>query len=193
MMTWGTQLDAANVRAGGLSLSDLQNYTTAEGASVLRIADPGRVRGVVEGIWAAPAMVDANRQDTARCQPLPAGITFNTAEDMPDLASVDPDAAGAPAAAVAEGAIPPIDGAATPAPEQPAGEQPAGEQPVAEQPAGEQPAAEQPVAEQPAAPVDANPEMPTPTATAAPQASLLLPTPTPAPVGLSDLPPAGGG
>ena len=37
-------------------------------------------------------MVDANRQDTTRCQPLPAGITFNTAENMPDLTAIDPDA-----------------------------------------------------------------------------------------------------
>jgi LCP family protein required for cell wall assembly len=196
LMTWGTNLDAASVRAGGLSLSDLQSYTTAEGASVLRIGDPGRVRAVVEGIWNAPAMVDANRQDTTRCQPLPAGITFNTAENMPDLTAVDPDAAGAPAA-VAENAAPPADATATPAPEQPA-EQPTPEQPPAEQPA-EQPtpepaATEQPVAEQPeapAAPVDAGLTLPTPTP--APQASLLLPTPTPGPVGLSDLPPVGGG
>jgi LCP family protein required for cell wall assembly len=189
LMNWGVNLDAASVRAGGLSLSDLQSYTTAEGASVLRIADPGRVRGVVEGIWAAPAMVDANRQDTARCQPLPPGITFNTAENMPDLTAVDPDAdpaAVASPAAVAENAAPPADAAATPAPEQPAPEQAATDQPAAEQPVAEQPAAPEP-------PTDGGLVLPTPTPTPAPQASLLLPTPTPAPVGLSDLPPTGGG
>jgi LCP family protein required for cell wall assembly len=72
---YGTSLDPANVRAGGLTLADLQNYTTSEGAAVLRIADPARVRAVVEGVWDAPAMVDTNRQDAANCPPLPPGVT----------------------------------------------------------------------------------------------------------------------
>lgn len=179
LINWSTNLDAANVRAGGLSLSDLQSYTTAEGASVLRIADPARVRSVVDSIWAAPAMVDANRQDTSRCQPLPAGITFNTAESMPDLSSVNPDAAGV---GPANGATPAPDQAATPAPEQQSAGQPATVQPVAEQPVAP---------EAPATP--AGPGLALPTPTPAPQASsLLLPTPTPGPISISDVPPAGG-
>jgi LCP family protein required for cell wall assembly len=190
LMTWGTNLDAANVRAGGLSLGDLQSFTTAEGASVLRIGDPGHVRSVVEGVWAAPAMVDANRQDTNRCQPLPPGVTFNTASTTPDLSAIDLDAAGvapegAPAAGgavqppVAEGAPPPAAGAPT--------ETPAGA------PAPATPATPESVAMPVATPPAAESGLPEPTATPAPQASLLLPTPTPAPVGVSDLPPAGGG
>ena len=96
LANWGISVDPANVRAGGLSLSDLQNYTTAEGASVLRIADPVRVANVVAGVWNAPAMIDANRQDVTKCPPLPAGIDFTTAT-APDLTQTDPDNTGAPA------------------------------------------------------------------------------------------------
>jgi len=180
LMNWGTQLDAASVRAGGLNLSDLQSYTTAEGASVLRIADAGHVRAVVDSVWSAPAMVDANRQDTTHCQPLPAGITFNTASTAPDLTAVDLDAdpAAAPSpAAVAENAAPPADAAATPVPDQPADQ------------AVEQPA-DQPTDQPTDQPAEGD-GLVLPTPTPAPQVSL-LPTPTPAPVGLSDLPPAGG-
>lgn len=72
---YGGSLDPANVRSSGLTLADLQNYTTEQGAAVLRIADPARVRAIVEGVWEAPTMVDTNRQDTTRCPPLPVGIT----------------------------------------------------------------------------------------------------------------------
>ena len=72
----GLSLDAQNVRASGLTLYDLQNYTTEQGAAVLVIGNPGRVRAIVEGVWDAPAMADAYRKDTARCpaaaQPAPA-------------------------------------------------------------------------------------------------------------------------
>lgn len=71
---YGMTLDASNVRAGGLTLADLQNYTTEQGAAVLTIGNPARVRAIVEGIWDAPAMVDTNRQDTAQCPPLPVGV-----------------------------------------------------------------------------------------------------------------------
>jgi LCP family protein required for cell wall assembly len=184
LMNWGTNLDAANVRAGGLSLSDLQSYTTADGASVLRIADPGRVRAVVEGVWSAPAMVDANRQDTARCQSLPAGITFNTTSNTPDLSAVDPDAAGiAPASVAAPGdSAAPASADASAAPTD-------GAQPPAEvSPTPES------VAMPAATPPAADGGLPLPTPTPAPQASsLLLPTPTPARVSVSDLPPVDDG
>lgn len=78
LLTWGIQLDPASVRASGLTLYDLQNYTTPEGASVLRIANPARVRSVVEGVWNAPAMADSYRKDSTRCPALPPGITFAT-------------------------------------------------------------------------------------------------------------------
>ena len=64
---WGLSLEAQDVRASGLTLHDLQNYTTEQGAAVLVIGNPGRVRALVEGVWDAPAMVDAYRKDTARC------------------------------------------------------------------------------------------------------------------------------
>src|SRR5690606_19566383 len=69
---YGISLDSANVRAGGLTLSDLRSFTTAQGAAVLGIGDPARVRAIVEGVWDAPAMIDTNRQDSSSCPPLPA-------------------------------------------------------------------------------------------------------------------------
>jgi polyisoprenyl-teichoic acid--peptidoglycan teichoic acid transferase len=82
LMQFGTMLDSANVRAGGITLRELQSYTTAQGASVLVINDPTRVRAVVDGIWEAPAMVDARRQDANACQPVPQGV--------PSVATNDP-------------------------------------------------------------------------------------------------------
>jgi polyisoprenyl-teichoic acid--peptidoglycan teichoic acid transferase len=86
---YGMSLDSANVRAGGLTLSDLQNYTTEQGAAVLRIANPAHVRSVVEGIWNAPAMVDTNRQDAAQCPPLPTGIQIDDVTEGPPPAEVE--------------------------------------------------------------------------------------------------------
>lgn len=70
----GLALDASSVRATGIALGDLQSYTTDSGASVLRIADPVRVQGVVNGVWDAPAMVDAYRQDAANCPAIPPDV-----------------------------------------------------------------------------------------------------------------------
>lgn len=79
----GTSLDASNVRASGLTLSDLQSYVTPEGAQVLRIGDSERVRSIVNGVWtSAPAMVDANRQNTDRCPPLPTGLAVDPVAAM---------------------------------------------------------------------------------------------------------------
>ena len=81
LMQFGVSLDPANVRAGGITLRELQSYTTAQGASVLVINDPARVRSVVDGIWEAPAMVDARRQDANACQSVPEGspqVSTNT-------------------------------------------------------------------------------------------------------------------
>jgi hypothetical protein len=67
-------------------LRELQSYTTEQGASVLVINDPARVRAVVDGIWEAPAMVDARRQDANACQPLPSGapsVATNTLVPTP--------------------------------------------------------------------------------------------------------------
>jgi LCP family protein required for cell wall assembly len=73
LMQFGLGLESTNVRASGISLRELQSYTTEQGASVLVISDPARVRSVIDGIWDAPAMVDARRQNAANCQPLPQG------------------------------------------------------------------------------------------------------------------------
>ena len=105
LLAWGIQLDPGSVRASGLTLYDLQNYTTPEGASVLRIANPAHVRGVVEGIWNAPAMADSYRKDATRCPALPPGVTFAT--DITELTNnadfnTDLDAQPAPPDGIAQ-------------------------------------------------------------------------------------------
>jgi LCP family protein required for cell wall assembly len=82
LMQFGIGLDSSNVRASGITLRELQSVTTEQGAAVLVINDPERVRAVVDGIWDAPAMVDARRQDSNACQPLPQG--------PPSVATNDP-------------------------------------------------------------------------------------------------------
>src|SRR5690606_19351102 len=42
LLQFGVSLDPANVRAGGITLRELQSYTTEQGASVLVISDPAR-------------------------------------------------------------------------------------------------------------------------------------------------------
>jgi len=70
----GLSYGAENVRAGGLTLADLQGYTTEQGAAVLRIADPGRVRAVVNGVWDAQPMANTNRRAPEQCAPIPTGV-----------------------------------------------------------------------------------------------------------------------
>lgn len=86
---FGIDLEPGNVRAGGLTLSDLQNFTTAQGAAVLRIANPNHVRAVVNGVWDAPAMAATNQQDPAACPALPAGVTVGENEP-PAVAATQP-------------------------------------------------------------------------------------------------------
>lgn len=71
LASFGISLDADSVRAGGLTLADLQNFQTAEGAAVLRIVNPGRVRAVVNGVWEASSMASSYRKDPTVCPPLP--------------------------------------------------------------------------------------------------------------------------
>lgn len=116
LLNWGIQLDPSAVRASGLTLYDLQPYTTPEGASVLRIADPGHVRSVVEGVWQAPAMVDSYRKDATQCQPLPPGVTYATDISELDKSVLNNDVEALP---------PPPTTEAPAQPEAPAAEQPA--------------------------------------------------------------------
>jgi LCP family protein required for cell wall assembly len=86
LVSYGAALEPQNVRATGLTLADLQNFTTAQGAAVLRIANPQQARTVVNGVWNAPAMVDTNRQDATRCLPLPPGAKVdNTTVGPPPI------------------------------------------------------------------------------------------------------------
>ena len=68
---FGMGIEAENVRATGIALGELETYITDNGANVLRISHPARVAAVVNGVWDAPAMVDAYRQDATRCAPVP--------------------------------------------------------------------------------------------------------------------------
>ncbi|MEZ4867790.1 MAG: LCP family protein [Caldilineaceae bacterium] len=87
----GTSFSAENVHAGGLTLADLRSFTTDQGAAVLGIADPGRVRAVVNGVWEAPAMAATNRRAPEQCAPLPQGA-------VPDLSSAGINTAPTPEA-----------------------------------------------------------------------------------------------
>ncbi|HXF62404.1 MAG TPA: LCP family protein, partial [Caldilineaceae bacterium] len=80
---FGISLDPANVRASGITLRELQSYTTERGAAVLIISDPERVRSVIEGIWNAPAMADAYRQDANNCRPAPEGAPIIASDSGP--------------------------------------------------------------------------------------------------------------
>lgn len=70
----GLSYGAENVRAGGLTLADLQSFTTEQGAAVLGIGDPGRVRAVVNGVWEAQPMASSNRRAPEQCAPIPTGV-----------------------------------------------------------------------------------------------------------------------
>jgi LCP family protein required for cell wall assembly len=91
LIQFGLGMDASNVRASGLSLSDLQSYTTEQGAAVLVINDPMHVRGVVDGIWDAPAMADARRQDANACQSVPNGVPSVATNDPAPTATPVPE------------------------------------------------------------------------------------------------------
>ncbi len=90
LTSFGISLDSDNVRAGGLTLYDLQNYRTEQGAVVLRIADPGRVRAVVNGVWDAPTMASSYRQDLTTCEPLPQGGGWDL--EIPNIAAAPAEA-----------------------------------------------------------------------------------------------------
>lgn len=114
LLSWGIQLDPAAVRASGLTLYDLQPYTTPEGASVLRIADPAHVRRVVEGVWQAPAMVESYRKDATQCQPLPPGVTYATDISELDKSVLDADSEALPPPTIEPGDQPDVQGAQPP-------------------------------------------------------------------------------
>ncbi len=75
-LSYGTE----NVRSGGLTLADLRSFTTEQGAAVLGIGDPGRVRAVVNGVWEAQPMAATNRRAPEQCPYVPTGVPqINTA------------------------------------------------------------------------------------------------------------------
>ncbi len=86
LVRFGVSLDAANVRAAGITLRELQSYTTERGAAVLVINDRQRVQEVVEGIWSAPAMANAYRKDVNTCPAVPEGAPVIASADTPAAA-----------------------------------------------------------------------------------------------------------
>jgi LCP family protein required for cell wall assembly len=73
LIRFGISLDPDNVRASGITLKELDSHITEAGASVLIITDPAKPQGVVDNIWDAPAMMDANRKSPEKCAPIPTG------------------------------------------------------------------------------------------------------------------------
>ena len=73
LASFGISVEPGNVRASGITLRELTSHTTEQGASVLIITDPDKVQAVVDGVWDAPAMVNANAKDADRCEPIPTG------------------------------------------------------------------------------------------------------------------------
>jgi len=69
-LSYGTE----NVRSGGLTLADLRGFTTEQGAAVLGIGDPGRVRAVVNGVWDAQPMAATNRRAPEECPYIPVDV-----------------------------------------------------------------------------------------------------------------------
>jgi LCP family protein required for cell wall assembly len=96
-------LDSANVRAGGITLKDLQSFVTDRGAAVLVIADPARVQAVINSIWDAPAMADAYRHDSTKCAPSPEGTPSIASETVPVAPAAAPAAAAPTPAAATTG------------------------------------------------------------------------------------------
>lgn len=96
---FGVSLKPENVRAGGLTLKDLQEYTTTQGAQVLIIGNPARVRELVANVWDEPAMADAYRKDGSACE---GGIPAPAPEATPEQPSATPlpQTGTAPAATV---------------------------------------------------------------------------------------------
>lgn len=82
-------LDKSQVHAGGITLNDLQSFITAQGADVLRIANPNRVRAVVNGVWEAPEMDNSRQQNAAACPALPPGVKI-TQQPTQTIASGNP-------------------------------------------------------------------------------------------------------
>jgi LCP family protein required for cell wall assembly len=96
---FGVSIQPENVRAGGLTLKELQDYTTAGGAQVLIIANPTRARELVANVWDQPAMADAYRKDGSTCD---GGIPAPEPEATPlPQTNLTPDNGGMPQSAAA--------------------------------------------------------------------------------------------
>jgi polyisoprenyl-teichoic acid--peptidoglycan teichoic acid transferase len=109
LVRFGIALDPQNVRSTGISLKELQSHTTENGASVLIITDTEKVQQVVDGVWDAPAMINANRKDDSRCEPIPTGPP-----NVPASIVAPANAQPTPAAAAGEGeGVGAVDGAST--------------------------------------------------------------------------------
>lgn len=76
MGNFGLSLDASNVRAGAITVKDLERYITPSGADVLRIADPERIQAIIDGIWDAPPLSTAGQQSDGdgTCPPPPSQL-----------------------------------------------------------------------------------------------------------------------
>lgn len=73
----GVGIDPEQIHSSGLTLADLESFRTDLGAQVLRIADPERVRSIVNGVWEAPSVAGTNPSSADSCPPPPVGLPAN--------------------------------------------------------------------------------------------------------------------
>jgi len=114
-------LDQNEIRSGGIGLSDLRSYVTSNGAQVLLMNDPWRVRSVVERVWEEGAQTLANAfrgnmPGTVLAAPTPTTTVTGTITTTMPITSSDPVTATtapnetvAPESAAPEDASPPVD------------------------------------------------------------------------------------
>ncbi len=93
LLRFGISLEPDSVRASGITLKELDSHITESGASVLIITEPDKAQQVVDGIWDAPAMVDANRKEVQKCEPIPTGPPNIPNEIFAPAKAVEPDSA----------------------------------------------------------------------------------------------------
>lgn len=133
-------LDQRQIHADGISLADLQSYTTNTGAQVLLMNDPLRVRAVVERVWSdeAETLADSFRGNAP-------GTLLAPATPTPVTSTITNTTTITTGVEITEGT--PAAETPTPAPEQPTEADPPAETEQSTSPAQETPVPETPAPE----------------------------------------------
>ncbi len=116
---FGLSLDAADVRAGAITVKDLERYITSSGADVLRINDPARIQAIIDGIWDAPPLSAAGTTASGVCPPPPSNLPDYLVLDVPtptpeemEIAATEPISDSQEVAVTADTAAEPLTEAA---------------------------------------------------------------------------------